>query len=36
MRCALGCLGFLLGIILIVFVLTHLGEIWHWLESLFA
>ena len=36
MRCALGCLFLIILIILIIFVLTHVGEIWHWLERLFA
>jgi hypothetical protein len=36
MRCTLGCLFTILCIILIIFVLTHLGEIWQWLEGLFA
>ena len=34
-----GCFGLLLGfvsLILLVFVLTHLSEIWAWLEGLFA
>ncbi len=36
MRCALGCLVSIVLLILIVFVLTHIGEIWQWLEGLFA
>jgi hypothetical protein len=36
MRCAFGCLFSILAVILIIFTLTHLGEIWHWLEGLFA
>jgi len=39
MRGGCGCFGFLLfvvSVILLVFVLTHISEIWHWLEGLFA
>jgi hypothetical protein len=33
-----GCFGCLIGVvslILLVFVITHLTEIWNWLEGLF-
>ncbi len=33
---ALGCVLSILGIIVLVFVLTHVSEIWNWLEGLFA
>lgn len=29
----MGCLGSILALIVIVFVLTHLSEIWSWLED---
>jgi len=32
----MGCLGSILAFIVIIFVLTHLGEIWDWLEGIFA
>ncbi|AII60174.1 MAG: hypothetical protein LLF82_000921 [Dehalococcoides mccartyi] len=32
----MGCLGSILALIVIVFVLTHLSEIWSWLEGIFA
>ncbi|AII61638.1 hypothetical protein X794_01375 [Dehalococcoides mccartyi CG5] len=32
----MGCLGSILALIVIIFVLTHLGEIWDWLEGIFA
>ncbi|AHB13096.1 hypothetical protein X792_01870 [Dehalococcoides mccartyi CG1] len=32
----MGCLGSILALIVIVFVLTHLSEIWDWLEGIFA
>jgi hypothetical protein len=25
----------IIGIILVIFVLTHLREVWHWLEGIF-
>jgi len=31
-----GCILTILGIIVLVFVLTHLSEIWNWLEGLFT
>ena len=36
MKGAFGCLGCVVSLILLVFVLTHLSEIWNWLEGLFA
>jgi hypothetical protein len=33
---ALGCVLSILGIIVLVFVLTHISEIWTWLERLFT
>jgi hypothetical protein len=30
----LGCALTILGIILVIFILTHLSEIWHFLEQL--
>ncbi len=32
----LGCALSIIGIILVIFILTHLSEIWNFLESLFA
>lgn len=31
----LGCVGTILALIVLVFVLTHISEIWAWLEGLF-
>jgi hypothetical protein len=36
MKGLFGCLGFIISVILIIFVLTHISEIWHWLERLFT
>jgi hypothetical protein len=34
MKGLFGCLSFIVSVILIIFVLTHISEIWHWLEGL--
>ena len=31
-----GCTGCLLSLILFAFVLTHISDIWQWLERLFS
>lgn len=36
MKGRFGCLTFVVSVILLVFVLTHLSEIWNWLEGLFV
>ena len=36
MRGCFGCVVFILSVILLVFVLTHITEIWNWLERLLA
>lgn len=36
MKGVFGCTGFILSVILLVFVLTHLTEIWNWLEGIFT
>ncbi len=36
MKGLFGCLVFIISVILIIFVLTHISEIWNWLEGLFA
>ena len=35
MRGIIGCIGFILAVILMFFVLTHISDIWNWLEGLF-
>jgi hypothetical protein len=36
MKGLFGCLVFIISVILIIFVLTHISEIWNWLEGLFV